>query len=358
MEQINRDALFCDETEDYRCPSEADAGEVVTFYFRTEKNGADAVVLLECDPETGALLQEWQMKRLSWECCAGSVGNGTDTNRGIDGSGMADKSDSRFDYYSCALTLGTKTFSYVFQVTWGENVCLYNRIGRDTHLCIEGAAVTSLAVRFVLDWNYAAKENLFLEDSLFEIPQYTRNGRDPVQIISSGPDSKTKMIHDNYLRLIHRAQDHVYIQTPYFIPDDSILDALKIAAKSGVDVRIMIPCKPDHPFVYWATYSYIGEMVAAGAKCYVYNNGFLHAKTLSIDGMVACVGTANMDFRSFGLNFEVNAVIYSERTVQRLERAFENDMTLCTQVTRKVYDERGLVIKAKEQFSRLLSPLL
>ena len=226
------------------------------------------------------------------------------------------------------------------------------------NLCIEGAAVTSLAVRFVLDWNYAAKENLFLEDSLFEIPQYTRNGRDPVQIISSGPDSKTKMIHDNYLRLIHRAQDHVYIQTPYFIPDDSILDALKIAAKSGVDVRIMIPCKPDHPFVYWATYSYIGEMVAAGAKCYVYNNGFLHAKTLSIDGMVACVGTANMDFRSFGLNFEVNAVIYSERTVQRLERAFENDMTLCTQVTRKVYDERGLVIKAKEQFSRLLSPLL
>lgn len=221
---------------------------------------------------------------------------------------------------------------------------------RDTHLCIEGAAVTSLAVRFVLDWNYAAKENLFLEDSLFEIPQYTRNGRDPVQIISSGPDSKTKMIHDNYLRLIHRAQDHVYIQTPYFIPDDSILDALKIAAKSGVDVRIMIPCKPDHPFVYWATYSYIGEMVAAGAKCYVYNNGFLHAKTLSIDGMVACVGTANMDFRSFGLNFEVNAVIYSERTVQRLERAFENDMTLCTQVTRKVYDERGLVIKAKDSF--------
>ena len=110
---------MCIRDRDYRCPSEADAGEVVTFYFRTEKNGADAVVLLECDPETGALLQEWQMKRLSWECCAGSVGNGADTNRAIDGSGMADKSDSRFDYYSCALTLGTKTFSYVFQVTWG-----------------------------------------------------------------------------------------------------------------------------------------------------------------------------------------------------------------------------------------------
>lgn len=229
---------------------------------------------------------------------------------------------------------------------------------RDTHLCIEGAAVTSLAVRFVLDWNYAAKENLFLDDQLFEIPHYVRNGHDPVQIISSGPDSQIKTIHDNYLHLIHSAKHHVYIQTPYFIPDDSILDALKIASRSGIDVRIMVPCKPDHPFVYWATYSYIGEMVEAGAKCYVYDNGFLHAKTLSVDGMVACVGTANMDIRSFGLNFEVNAVIYSERTVQRLERAFENDMTKCTHVTRKVYDQRGLVIKAKEQFSRLLSPLL
>lgn len=229
---------------------------------------------------------------------------------------------------------------------------------RDTHLCIEGAAVTSLSVRFVLDWNYAVRENLFLEDKLFQIPQYVRNGHDPVQIISSGPDSQTKTIHDNYLRLIHHAKEHVYIQTPYFIPDDSILDALKIASRSGVDVRIMIPCKPDHPFVYWATYSYIGDMVAAGAKCYVYNNGFLHAKTLSVDGMAACVGTANMDIRSFGLNFEVNAVIYSERTVQRLERAFENDMTKCTQVTRKVYDQRSLLVRVKEQFSRLLSPLL
>ena len=229
---------------------------------------------------------------------------------------------------------------------------------RDTHLCIEGAAVTSLAVRFVLDWNYAAKENLFLRDSLFELPQYVRGGHDPVQIISSGPDSQTKTIHDNYLHLIHSAKDHVYIQTPYFIPDDSILDALKIASRAGVDVRIMIPCKPDHPFVYWATYSYIGDMVATGAKCYVYNNGFLHAKTLSVDGMVACVGTANMDIRSFGLNFEVNATIYSERTVQKLERAFENDMNQCTYITRKIYEERSLVIRIKEQFSRLLSPLL
>lgn len=229
---------------------------------------------------------------------------------------------------------------------------------RDTHLRIEGPAVFSLGVRFALDWNYAARENLFLEKELFAPGDYRRRGREPVQIISSGPDSKTKTIHDNYLRLIHSAKDHVYIQSPYFIPDDSILDALKIAARSGVDVRIMVPCKPDHPFVYWATYSYVGEMVAAGAKCYTYDPGFLHAKTLTVDNMVACVGTANMDMRSFGLNFEVNAVIYSERIAARLERAFEIDMAKCTQITRSLYDGRSLLIRFKEQFSRLLSPLL
>jgi cardiolipin synthase A/B len=229
---------------------------------------------------------------------------------------------------------------------------------RDTHICIEGSAVTSLAVRFVLDWNYAAKENLFLEDRLFEIPTYIRNGRDPIQIISSGPDSRSQEIRDNYLRLIHMARKSIYIQTPYFIPDDDIADALVIAAKSGIDVRIMIPCKPDHPFVYWATYSYLGEMIEAGARCYTYDNGFLHAKCMCVDGLVSCMGTANMDIRSFSLNFEVNAVIYSARTTERLMEAFENDITKSTLVTRKKYEQRSLLIRIKEQFCRLLSPVL
>lgn len=229
---------------------------------------------------------------------------------------------------------------------------------RDTHLCIEGSAVTSLAVRFVLDWNYAAKENLFLDDSLFEIPKYVRDGRDPVQIITSGPDSKYPKIRDNYLRLIHMARKNIYVQTPYFIPDDDIKDALVIAAKSGVDVRIMIPCKPDHPFVYWATYSYVGEMIEAGARCYTYDNGFLHSKCLCVDGLVSCVGTANMDIRSFELNFEVNAVLYSAKTTQKLEEAFESDILKSTIITRKKYGQRGWFVRAKEQFCRLLSPVL
>ena len=229
---------------------------------------------------------------------------------------------------------------------------------RDTHICIEGAAVTSLAVRFALDWNYAARDNIFLEDHLFELPTYIRNGRDPVQIISSGPDSHSQEIRNNYLRLIHMARKNIFIQTPYFIPDDDIRDALIIAAKSGIDVRVMIPCKPDHPFVYWATYSYIGEMVEAGVRCFTYDNGFLHSKCLCIDGLVTCMGTANMDIRSFALNFEVNAVIYSARTTKQLEDAFENDMTKSSLVTKKFYEQRTLLIRFKEQFCRLLSPVL
>lgn len=131
-----------------------------------------------------------------------------------------------------------------------------------------------------------------------------------------------------------------------------------IAAKSGVDVRIMIPCKPDHPFVYWATYSYVGEMIEAGARCYTYENGFLHSKCLCVDGLVSCVGTANMDIRSFALNFEVNGVIYSAKTTRKLEEAFESDILKSTIITRKKYGQRGWLVRAKEQFCRLLSPVL
>ena len=229
---------------------------------------------------------------------------------------------------------------------------------RDTHLCIEGAAVTSLAVRFVLDWNYAAKENLFLDDTLFEIPQYTRHGRDPVQIISSGPDSQIKTIHDNYLRLIHSAKDHVYIQTPYFIPDDSILDALKIASRSGIDVRIMVPCKPDHPFVYRATQYYARVLANHDITIYFYENGFLHAKTIMIDGRMASVGSANLDFRSFKLNFEINSFIYDRNMTDKLEQIFVNDIRSSRVITPEMFANQSRWLRFKQTFSRLLSPIL
>lgn len=264
---------------------------------------------------------------------------------------------------------------------------------RDTHLKICGDAALSLQIRFALDWNYAVHENLFLsgryfgadfdeeagswkqggadlEQELLEEmktqgkrpwsdPGYmNRDGATGIQIISSGPDTRTKNIRDNYLELIHKAKNHIYIQTPYFVPDDAILSALKIAARSGVDVRLMIPCKPDHPFVYWATYSYAGDLLDAGAKCYVYENGFLHAKGIMVDGLVSCYGTANMDIRSFELNFEVNAVIYDEAATEMLEQAFLDDLPHCQELTMERYQNRKMIIRIKEQFCRLLSPLL
>ncbi len=228
---------------------------------------------------------------------------------------------------------------------------------RDTHLRIEGSAVVSLLVRYIQDWDYAAKENLFTNPQYIVYPEQ-RCGDTKMQIISSGPDSSMQGIRDNYLRLIHKAKKAVYIQTPYFIPDESIQAALLVAACSGVEVHVMIPCKPDHPFVYWATMSYIGELVMAGAKCYTYNNGFLHAKGVSIDGEACCYGTANMDIRSFSLNFEVNAMIFDENVAQKMEQIFREDLKLCTQITRDMYKGRSLWVRFKEQVCRLLSPVL
>ena len=228
---------------------------------------------------------------------------------------------------------------------------------RDTHLKIQGSAVLSLHIRFILDWNYATNQNLFLADRYFRIPEKAP-GEEAVQIISSGPDSRWQNIRNVYLKMISKARKNIYIQTPYFIPDESVMDAIRIAAMSGVDVRVMIPCKPDHPFVYWATYSYIGELLEAGAKCYTYDNGFLHAQGMVVDGVVSCYGTANMDIRSFRLNFEVNAVIYSVKTAERMEAIFLEDLKSCTRITRYLYGRRPFAVRVKEQFSRLLSPLL
>lgn len=229
---------------------------------------------------------------------------------------------------------------------------------RDTHLRIKGSAVLGLQLRFLLDWNYAARENLLQKPQLFEGISPGRKDACKMQIISSGPDNATQQVRDNYLRLISKAKERIYIQTPYFIPDEAIFDALLIAAKSGIEVNIMFPCKPDHPFVYWATYSYIGDMIMAGARCYRYDNGFLHSKGIAVDSKAFCYGTANMDIRSFALNFEVNATVYDREKTLEMESIFKEDLKYCTQITRDIYTERKLWFRAREQVCRLLSPLL
>lgn len=253
---------------------------------------------------------------------------------------------------------GTKAYVGGFNIG-REYLGLDKKFGywRDTHLGISGSAVISLHIRFILDWNYATKQNLFLNSKV--VKEFEAGpGKDGVQIISSGPDTQNEEIRDNYQKLIGKARDHVYIQTPYFVPDEIILNEIKMAAYAGIDVKIMIPCKPDHPLVYWATYSYVGELIDAGVRCYTYDNGFLHAKGVMSDGLVCSYGTANMDVRSYKLNFEVNATIYSPETTAKLEKIFEEDLTYCTEITSKLYENRSLVIRIKEQFSRMFSSIL
>jgi len=229
---------------------------------------------------------------------------------------------------------------------------------RDTHLRIQGSAVLGLQYRFLLDWNYAAGEDLFRRAMMLQGSIPGRRDCCGMQIISSGPDRTVKTIRDNYLFLIGRARKNIYIQTPYFIPDEAVLQTLLLAVRCGIEVNLMIPGMPDHPFVYWATYSYMGELVMAGANCYTYHKGFLHCKGIVVDGEVVCCGTANVDIRSFELNFEVNAVIYDEKKAREMEVIFKEDMLYCTRITEEYYAARPFLVRTKEQVCRLLSPLL
>lgn len=226
---------------------------------------------------------------------------------------------------------------------------------RDTHLRIYGDAVRNMQTRFILDWNQASRNDILYEEHYYAADP---KGDVGVQIVSSGPDSDWEQIKYGYIKMILSAKEYIYMQTPYFIPDESLMDALRVAALSGVKVKIMIPNKPDHPFVYWATLSHIGDMLEAGAEAYIYQNGFMHAKTIVVDGEVASVGTANIDVRSFRLNFEVNAFLYDMDIAQQIVDIFLKDIELSTQMTRKLYQKRSLGIRFKESISRLLSPIL
>jgi len=227
---------------------------------------------------------------------------------------------------------------------------------RDTHIKIVGSAISSLQWRFFLDWRFATKRGVGNCQSY--IVDEDVDSHVGIQIVNSGPDSKWPSIKDGYLKMISNAREKIYIQTPYFIPDDSMFEALKTAGLSGVDVRVMIPNKPDHPFVYWAGLSYMGELLHAGVKFYTYEKGFLHSKVFIMDEFVSSVGTANLDIRSFKLNFEVNAFIYDSIINLKLTDQFKKDLDDCKEITLEVYETRSRIVKFKESISRLLSPIL
>jgi cardiolipin synthase len=227
---------------------------------------------------------------------------------------------------------------------------------RDTHLKIEGESVNSQQYRFLLDWKFASGNDLLGAEKYF--PENMTKGNSAVQIVSSGPDSREAEIKTMFLKMIYEAEKTIYIQTPYFIPDQSMLEALKLAARSGVDVKIMIPDRGDHPFVYAANNSFVGQLLEAGARCYRYTRGFLHSKTICIDSRVLSIGTTNMDVRSFKLNFEINAFIYDREKAKYHDNLFEKDLNFSSEITKEEFENRGWTMKLRESVSRLLSPIL
>lgn len=227
---------------------------------------------------------------------------------------------------------------------------------RDTHVRIKGRAVDELNKRFILDWDYASEGELNTYEKYF--PKQTEEGDIGIQIISSGPDHKEEYIKNAYMKIINDAKKSVYIQTPYLVLDEPMKEALKIAALSGIDVRIMVPGEPDHFFMAWILSANMGELMEYGVKIYKYEKGFIHSKTIVADGKVASIGTANLDIRSFQLNFEINAIIFNCDFASKQEEIFNKDIEDSKLVTLEDYNNRGRAIRIKEALIRLIAPIL
>ncbi len=228
---------------------------------------------------------------------------------------------------------------------------------RDTHVRLMGDSVLSLHAAFATNWEEANDESLF-NDKYFSICKIDEIDNVSVQIISSEPDSYWQPIKQAIFTMILAAKDHVYIQTPYFIPDENLFEAMKIIALAGIDVRVMVTGIPDKWLPHWAAFTYFEELLLAGVKIYHYNTGFMHAKTISIDGNMCSIGTTNMDIRSLDLSYESNVVVYDEKITRQLEQDYANDLECCTQFTLDDYSKINIFAKFRNSLVRLLSPLL
>lgn len=226
---------------------------------------------------------------------------------------------------------------------------------RDTFVELQGASVYSLQDVFLNDWYFATKENI-KEHGYY--PKLEKMGSQLTQIAASGPDSSWESILQVFFTAMTSAEKRIYIETPYFIPDESTLMALKTAALSGLDVRIIFQGLPDHKITYWASQSYFAELLAAGVRIYHYRKGLLHAKILIVDGEIGSVGSTNFDVRSFRLNFEISAFIYQQDFARRLEEDFYQDLADSEEIEYTQFIKRPMYVRIKESGARLLSPLL
>lgn len=225
---------------------------------------------------------------------------------------------------------------------------------RDTHIGIHGESCYALQQIFLNDWADAAKQDI---DDVGFFPRIESCGETIMQITSSGPDSDWQSILQAYFTMISTAEDHIWITTPYLVPEPSIMMALKTAALCGKDVRIILPDRADHFLVYWASRDNFDDLLKAGVRIFAYQKGFIHSKVILVDGVGASVGTANLDIRSLEINFEVNAFIYDKDIVSLLENDFLADLEDSIEISLEVRMKRPRRHKVLEALGRLVSPL-
>ena len=230
-----------------------------------------------------------------------------------------------------------------------------NNHWRDIHLRLEGESVRSLQTIFLLDWNFVSKS--FVSDPRY-FPENRVTTRQLVQIVTSGPDSDWESIMQAYFSAIATANHYVFISTPYFLPNEGIMTAIRTAALSGVDVRILLPERNDSWMVGMSSRSYLQELLEAGVRVFLYLKGFTHSKLIVVDDVISSVGTANMDIRSFNQDFEVNALMYDEQLTLQLKKDFLEDVTNSKELVLAEWMERPFLLRVQESIARIFSPLL
>lgn len=230
---------------------------------------------------------------------------------------------------------------------------------RDTHVRIKGPGALALQQIFISDWNFASGQHLPITGSrYFPFKNMEQFGQSKLQVISSGPDSDLPNILLATLQAIHLAQKEILLTTPYFIPDETLQQSLVMAAMGGIEVKLLVPEKGDSRLVDGVSRIYFEELLQAGVKIYLYQKGFIHAKTFVVDGILASVGTANLDLRSFDLNFEVSALIYDVKIATELREAFQADLQQSRQLLYTRWIKRSIWIKALEKILRLVAPFM
>lgn len=231
----------------------------------------------------------------------------------------------------------------------------FYRYWRDTHVRLIGDAVYSLQKVFLTDWSFITGK---LDYQAEFFPPHDVENLLPVQIISSGPDSDWETIMQAYFAAISRASNYIYVATPYFMLNESMLTALKTAALSGVDVRLILPAKNDYRIIYYGSRSYYEELLRSGIRIYEYTKGFIHAKVLLTDDVFLSIGSANMDIRSFKHNFEVNCIMYDDKYAQEVKTHFYQDFNDSKEIILSEFVKRPALNKVWESIARLFSPIL